>query len=55
MADSLCMPVVEIVRVSRMREIRKSGLKRAEAVGSPAPPLLDRNSASLRETLLLSA
>ena len=31
-SDSLCMPETERVRVSRMREIRTSGLKRAEAV-----------------------
>ena len=36
------MPETEIVRVSRMREIRQSGLKRGEAVGNTVPPLLDR-------------
>ena len=36
-----CMPRHEWVRVSRVREICKPGLKRAEAAGSPAPPLLD--------------
>ena len=37
-----CMPRRERVRESRMREIRTSGLTRAEAAGSPAPPLLYR-------------
>jgi len=36
-----CMPRNEWVRASRVREICKPGLKRAEAAGSPAPPLLD--------------
>jgi hypothetical protein len=31
-ADTLCMPETERIRGSRMREIRTSGLKRAEAV-----------------------
>src|SRR5262249_27372136 len=41
MADSLCMPWTERIRASRVREICTHGLKRAEAAGQPAPPLLD--------------
>ena len=48
-----CMPRSERVRASRMREIFMSGLKRAEAAGYTAPPLLDclsvANSAFLPE------
>src|ERR1700674_2614714 len=42
-SDSLCMPPDERIRVSRMRETCKSGLKRAGAAGncSPATRLLD--------------
>ena len=36
-----CMPRHEWVRASRVREICKPGLKRAEAAGYTAPPLLD--------------
>ena len=49
-----CMPRSERVRASRMREIFMSGLKRAEAAGYTAPPLLDY-VVSLREITLLSA
>ena len=41
MADLLCMPWTERIRASRMRENCTSGLKRAEAAGYTAPPLLD--------------
>ena len=37
-----CMPRGERVRASRVRENCKHGLKRAEAAGYTAPPLLDR-------------
>ena len=40
-ADLLCMPWTERIRASRMRETCTSGLKRAEAAGYTAPPLLD--------------
>ena len=42
------MPRNERVRASRMWEICKSGLKRAEAAGYPAPPLLDCDLAVLK-------
>ena len=41
MADSLCMPWTERIWASRVREICTHGLKRAEAAGYTAPPLLD--------------
>ena len=41
MADSLCMPWTERIRASRVRENCTHGLKRAEAAGYTAPPLLD--------------
>ena len=44
MADSLCMPWTERIRASRVREICTPGLKRAEAAGYTAPPLLDCSS-----------
>ena len=43
-ADLLCMPWTERIRASRMRETCTSGLKRAEAAGYTAPPLLDCSS-----------
>src|SRR5208337_3151387 len=42
----------ERIRVSRMREIRSSGLMRAEAAGKLAPPLLDPPATAPRRTQL---
>lgn len=42
--DCLCLPATERFRVSRMREIRKSGLTRAEEARNTVPPLLDWRS-----------
>jgi hypothetical protein len=36
-ADSLCMPLTERIRVSRMRENCTSGLKRAEVIVMARP------------------